>query len=81
MPLRAGQDPISGVTRHMAILAVLIGCQGIDAFRAMVPAVMEFGVTPVQIKEIVCQAGLAIHGAEAANAERAVRAWARRNLV
>ena len=40
----------------MAILAVLIGCQGIDEFRAMVPAAMEFGVTPVQIKEIVYQA-------------------------
>ena len=56
MPLKAGQAQISGVTRHMAILAVLIGCQGIDEFRAMVPAAMEFGVTPIQIKEIVYQA-------------------------
>lgn len=56
MPLAEGQAPMDDVTRHMAILAVLIGCQGIDAFRAMVPAAMEFGVTPVQIKEIVYQA-------------------------
>ena len=56
MPLAEGQQPIGEVTRHMAILAVLIGCQGIDEFRAMVPAAMEFGVTPVQIKEIVYQA-------------------------
>ncbi len=53
MPLAEGQEPISDVTRHMAILAVLIGCQGIDEFKALVPAAMEFGVTPVQIKEIV----------------------------
>ena len=56
MPLSEGQQPISDVTRYMAILAVLLGCQGIDEFKAMVPAAMEFGVTPVQIKEIVYQA-------------------------
>ena len=56
MPLSKGQEPISDVTRHMAILAVLIGCQGIDEFKAMVPVAMEFGVSPVQIKEIVYQA-------------------------
>ena len=56
MPLTDGQEPIDDVTRHMAILAVLLGCQGIDEFKVMVPAAMEFGVTPVQIKEIVYQA-------------------------
>ena len=56
MPLAEGKEPISDVTRHMAILAVLIGCQGIDEFRSMVPVAMEFGVTPIQIKEIVYQA-------------------------
>lgn len=55
-PLSEGQQPISDITRFMAILAVLLGCQGIDEFRAMVPAAMEFGVTPIQIKEIVYQA-------------------------
>jgi 4-carboxymuconolactone decarboxylase len=40
----------------MAILATLLGCQGIDEFQAMLPAAMNFGVTPVEIKEIVYQA-------------------------
>lgn len=56
MPLQDGWTPIDGRTRHMAILAVLLGCQGIDEFKVMVPAAMEFGVTPVEIKEIVYQA-------------------------
>lgn len=43
-------------TRFMAILAVLLGCQGIDEFKAIVPAAMNFGVTPTEIKEIVYQA-------------------------
>ena len=43
-------------TRFMAILATLLGCQGIDEFRAMVPAALNFGVTPVEIKEITYQA-------------------------
>lgn len=56
MPLPEGQEPINDKTRHLGILAVLIGCQGIDEFRMMVPAAMEFGVTPVEIREIVYQA-------------------------
>ena len=56
MPLAEGQKPISDATRYMAILGVLLGCQGIDEFKAMVPAALEFGLTPVQIKEIVYQA-------------------------
>ena len=43
-------------TRFMAILATLLGCQGIDEFKAMMPAAMNFGVTPVEIKEITYQA-------------------------
>ena len=43
-------------TRFMAILATLLGCQGIDEFRAMVPAALNFGLTPVEVKEIVYQA-------------------------
>lgn len=43
-------------TRFMAILATLLGSQGMDEFRAMVPAAMNYGVTPVEIKEIVYQA-------------------------
>ncbi|KAK8839045.1 hypothetical protein M9Y10_032511 [Tritrichomonas musculus] len=49
-------DDLDGKTRFMAILATLIGCQGIDEFKAMTSAAMNFGVTPVEIKEIVYQA-------------------------
>ena len=50
------QDDLEGRTRFMAILATLLGCQGIDEFRKMLPAAMNFGLTPVEIKEIVYQA-------------------------
>lgn len=50
------QVDLDDKTRFIAILATLLGCQGIDEFRAMVPAAMEFGVSPVEIKEIVYQA-------------------------
>lgn len=43
-------------TRFMAILATLIGCQGVDEYKAMITAALNFGVTPVEIKEIVYQA-------------------------
>jgi len=43
-------------TRMTAILAALLGCQGIDEFKAMLPAALNFGVTPVEAKEIVYQA-------------------------
>ncbi len=49
-------DDLGDRTRFMAILATLIGCQGIDEFRAMILAALNFGVTPVEIKEIVYQA-------------------------
>lgn len=43
-------------TRFMAILATLLGCQGLDLFKEMIPAALNFGVTAVEIKEIVYQA-------------------------
>ena len=43
-------------TRHMAILAVLLGCQGTEAFRRELPQALDAGVTPVMAKEIVYQA-------------------------
>lgn len=42
-------------TRFMAILATLLGCQGVDEFGVMLKAALNFGVTPVEIKEIVYQ--------------------------
>ncbi|MDE7366728.1 MAG: carboxymuconolactone decarboxylase family protein [Lachnospiraceae bacterium] len=50
------QDDLDGKTRFMAILATLLGCQGMDEFRAMIPAALNFDVSPVEIKEIVYQA-------------------------
>lgn len=50
-----GQELEPG-TRYRAILATLIGCQGTDAFRMMLPKALDAGVTPVMAKEIVYQA-------------------------
>ena len=44
------------VTRHMAILATLLGCQGTDAFRLELPRALDAGVTPVMAKEVIYQA-------------------------
>lgn len=43
------------MTRHLAILAVLIGCGGVDAFRETLPDAVKNGVTPVMIRETVYQ--------------------------
>lgn len=50
------QDGLDDRTRFMAILAALLGCQGLDEYREILPAAMNFGVTPVEIKEITYQA-------------------------
>ena len=42
-------------TRFISLLAVLMGCQGVDDFRLLVPAALRMGVTAVEIKEIVYQ--------------------------
>ena len=47
---------LDGKTRFLAILATLLGCQGIDGFRVMLPAALNFGVTPVEAKEVIYQA-------------------------
>ena len=43
-------------TRFISVLAVLLGCQGADDFRVMLPCALNMGVTPVEVKEIVYQA-------------------------
>lgn len=50
------QDNLDDKTRFMAILSTLLGCQGADEFRVMLPAALNFGVTPIEVKEIVYQA-------------------------
>ena len=47
---------LGDITRHMAITATLIGCQGIDEFRLEVPRALDAGLTPVMLKEVVYQA-------------------------
>ena len=43
-------------TRYMAILATLLGCQGIEVYRYMLGKALDGGLTPVMVKEIVYQA-------------------------
>ncbi len=43
-------------TRYLAILAALLGCQGLDAFRCTLGDALEAGVAPVKIREVVYQA-------------------------
>lgn len=49
-----GQE-LDDVTRYMAILATLLGCQGQDAFRFILPQALQVGLTPVMVKEVVYQ--------------------------
>lgn len=49
-------DDLDDKTRMIAILATLLGCQGVDEFNGMIVAAYNFGVTPIEIKEIVYQA-------------------------
>ena len=50
------QGSLDEQTRMMAILATLLGCQGVEAYREQLPAALRAGVAPVQAKEILYQA-------------------------
>lgn len=43
-------------TRYLAVMSVLIGCQGVEVFRMLLPEALEQGLTPVMVKEVVYQA-------------------------
>lgn len=43
-------------TRYLAILATLLGCQGIDLYKELLPRALDGGLTPVMVKETVYQA-------------------------
>ena len=43
-------------TRYLAILATLLGCQGIDEFRTVLPRALDAGISPVMAKEVIYQA-------------------------
>ena len=50
----AGQQ-LEPSTRWLAILAALVGCQGLDAYRDLLPRALEEGIPPVWVKEMVYQ--------------------------
>lgn len=43
-------------TRYLAILATLMGCGGVAAYKEMLPKALKNGITPIIAKEIVYQA-------------------------
>ncbi|HIS20431.1 MAG TPA: carboxymuconolactone decarboxylase family protein [Candidatus Spyradocola merdavium] len=43
-------------TRSLAVLAALLGCQGLDEFRRALSEALEAGLAPVEVKEAVYQA-------------------------
>lgn len=49
-------DDLDDRTRMISILAVLIGAQCLNEYKAMMKAAMNFGVTPIEIKEVLYQA-------------------------
>lgn len=42
--------------RYLAILAALLGCQGLDVYQGMLPKALDAGLTPVMVKEVLYQA-------------------------
>ena len=52
----ANHDDLDGKTRYLAILATLLGCQGVEEFKTVLPTALDAGVTPVEVKETVYQA-------------------------
>ena len=49
------EQQLDEVTRHLAILATLLGCQGKEVFAHLLPRALDAGVTPVIVKETVYQ--------------------------
>ena len=50
------KSQLAGHIRYICYLATLLGCQGIDEYRELLPAALDKGATPVEVKEIVYQA-------------------------
>ena len=49
------QSKLDARTRYMAIVATLLGCQGVDEFRAVLPEALDAGLTPSEVKEVIYQ--------------------------
>ncbi len=43
-------------TKMLSTLAYLMGCQGIDEYKLMLPVALDNGVSPVEAKEVLYQA-------------------------
>lgn len=50
-----GQE-LDDETRYLAILSTLLGCQGVDEFRQVLPRALDAGLPPAAVKETVYQA-------------------------
>lgn len=55
VPNEEGQQ-LDAVTRHLAILATLLGCQGLEEFKLALSRALEEGLSPVMAKEVIYQA-------------------------
>lgn len=55
VPQEDGQQ-LDDDTRYMAILATLLGCQGVDEYHIMLGKALDAGLSPIAAKEIVYQA-------------------------
>ncbi len=42
--------------RYLAVLAALMGCQGTEVYREVLPRALDEGLTPVMVKEMIYQA-------------------------
>lgn len=51
-----GDVDLDNKTKYMAILATLLGCQGIDEYKVILKLALDNGVTAVEAKEILYQA-------------------------
>ena len=55
VPNEEGQQ-LDAVTRHLAILATLLGCQGLEEFKLALSRALEEDLSPVMAKEVIYQA-------------------------
>lgn len=55
VPNEEGQQ-LDEKTRYMAVLATLIGCQGMEEYRLVLSRALDAGLAPIAVKEIVYQA-------------------------
>ena len=49
------QSKLDARTRYMAIIATLMGCQGVDEFKVVLPEALDAGLTPSEVKEVIYQ--------------------------